>query len=461
MVAEDPQGVSTHELVAFLGEGADDAKALAPDPERAPQVAPGKQADHPFAVHYQGPWETPFDGTCVAVRLHARALASTGVPVLLQSFTNTVINEHGYAEPAHGNISSEVLDEVGDLRYTSAATLIPRIKHMVIRDAAHLSTAIVPRYVSQDGFADPKMALQVRQGLYATTIAYTVWERDRVESAIARQLSRCGQVWVPCTQNAEMLMRSGVPEDQVHVVPHPFDPAANICKLTRRKPIADRRFYAIGGWEPRKGFDRLMLAFLLAFKPSDNVKLTIKYTGGKWDNYPSPEQWLKHCLTDEDVVRNGWTMQGLIGRLDMWEGRVSRNEILKLHFDNNIYVSSGHGEAWCLPAFDAKCAGNALVHVPYGGTADFADRDDVRVPFELGPVHSSYHWEPDAQWANYETLALRDALRKAESPAKFGASARFEETFNMRAVGARMLTLALQVAGTVPKAAEYLKGQAT
>jgi len=447
------------ELQGFNVRGEDKAAlaaALAPD-EKAPQVAPGKMADHPFAIHYQGPWETLFDGTCVAVRRHARALASTGVPMLLQSFTNTVINQHGLAEPSQGSVTQLVMDEVGALTKTSASQLVPRIKHLVVRDAAHLTTAIIPRYVTMDAFTDPKQAIEARQALFKSTIMYTVWERDRVSEDISRQLSRCGQVWVPCSHNARMLMESGVPEDMVHVVPHPYDPEADICKLVRRSPIRGKRFYTIGGWEPRKGFDLLLHAFLKAFSPGSDAHLTIKYNGGKWDNYPTPEQAVNNALSTEWATNNGWTMQNLVPHLHMWEGREPQHKILKLHFDNNIYVSPGHGEAWCLPAFDAKCAGNRVIHVPYGGTEDFCGGDDLGVRYELGEIHSSYNWEPGAQWANYHVFDLATAMMNADPPTEFCRTDEFEQRFNMKSVGEQMLELALDVARVIPKAHEYLK----
>lgn len=442
------------------GEGeATLAQALKPD-DAAPQVAPGEAAKHPFAILYQGPWETLFDGTCVAVRRHARALSSTGVPVLLQSFTNMVINDHGMAEPSQGSIKQGVLDEVFSLTKTSAAKLIPRIKHMVVRDASHLTTAIIPRYVTMDAFSCPKEAIEARQGLFASTIMYTVWERDRIGQDIARQLSRCGQIWVPCEQNARMLVDSGVPDEKVFVVPHPFDPDADICKLVRRPSVKSKRFYAIGGWEPRKGFDLLLHAFVKAFCPGDDVHLTIKYNGGKWDNYPTPEEAVQNALSTEWAAEHGWSMNTLANHLHMWEGREPADKILKLHFDNNIYVSPGHGEAWCLPAFDAKCAGNRMVHVAYGGTAEFCDCSDVGVKFELGEVHPSYSWEPGAQWANYHVFDLATAMRKVEAPRCYARSPDFEDKFNMKVVGQEMLRLALQVAKTVPKAHDYLREQA-
>jgi len=74
------------------------------------EFAPGgKPAAHRFAVMYQGEYETPWDGTAVAVRLHARALAAVGIPVFLKSFTGSVIDEHGGVGSVHiGGLPADV-----------------------------------------------------------------------------------------------------------------------------------------------------------------------------------------------------------------------------------------------------------------------------------------------------------------------------------------------------------------
>jgi len=406
------------------------------------QFTDGHAAGNQFAVRYQGAWETPWDGTCTAVRLHARAIAKAGLPVLLESFHRTQINQQGFPEPAHGNIADSVAQEVGHLVRTEAGTLVPTIKHLVVRDADHLRMTIMPRSVAMDTVSDPEALVQLRQSVYASTILFTVWERDRVDKGIVTQLSRCGQVWVPCLQNASMLVESGVPAGLIAVTPHPYDPDSPLCKLTNRQPIRERRFYSISGaWQPRKGYHELLGAFLRAFKPDDAVRLTLKYNPSEWEDYPSPQQSLQHWLADDRVVLNGWDMTNLVGKLQMIEGRLKPSEITKLHFDNNIYVSSSHGEAWCLPAFDAKVAGNRLVHVPYGGTADFDDPQDERVTYGLAPAHPSYNWEPDAKWADYRMEELMLALQRARPPERYERSERFESAFSLEACGVQMVSL--------------------
>jgi glycosyltransferase involved in cell wall biosynthesis len=420
--------------------------------------ASGTAAEHAFGVLYQGEHETLWDGTGVAVRLHARALASTGLPLLLKSFSNVVINENGIAEPLHVvGLDPKLQEQVGALRNSSIATLVPLIKHLVVRDADHLRNVIYPKGVVA---ADMDQLMQMRESVARATILYTVWEREKIDPAIAKHLARVAECWVPCEDNAAMLRRAGV--QRVHVVPHPYDPADPLCTFrATRRPLAQRRFYSIGAWQPRKGYDRLLGAFLLAFRPGDDVHLTLKISGGQWPSYEPPEAALGRWLQDKRVVQRGWTYDSLQGYLRVATARLPQPVIQRMHYENNIYVSSSHGEAWCLPAFDAKLAGNRLVHVPFGGTKDFAGPGDVAVPMRPGPVHPSYRWEADATWADYEVEELAAALQTAEAPTTYELPPGFEQRFQLGHVGQQMAerVLAVVTATQIRLAEAYLRSQ--
>lgn len=404
-------------------------------------AADTKAAAHAHGILYQGEFETPGDGTARAVRAHARALAATGALVLLKSFSNVVVNRFGVAEPVHAvGMPQEVTDEVGHLLNTDIATCRPLIKHAVIRSPEHLRQLLIPRGVIPQDVDDMAQHIALRQQILDNTIVYSVWERDRVAAAIGKQLAEVRQCWVPCEQNAHMLVSAGVPEEKVHVVPHPYDDSDKIGLLTQRPAGAHngwKRFYSIGRWEPRKGFQELVAAFVSAYSPGDKATLTIKYSGsGNWPDCLTPEQTLQLAL---DLGRHrGWTADNIGSHVKLVGERLKHSQIVGLHMQNHIYVSASHGEAWGLPAFDAKRAGNRLVYIPWGGTVDFAEPDDVQVPFMMSDAHQSYRWEHGAQWASSSIEALAEALAQATPPASFAAPSDFESRFSMAAVGARM-----------------------
>ncbi len=410
-----------------------------PDEQRARHVAqnyftPSERAKHPLGVLYQGEFETAADGTARAVRLHARALAATGIPLLLRSISGVVVTD-GVAEPVFlAGMPAEVEAEVGHLLNTDIASFRPVIKHVVIRSADHLRQLLVPRGAVPKNQNDTAQQLAMRDVLYGNSIVYSVWERDRIDAAIIKHLARVKQCWVPCNQNAQLLIKSGVPEGRVHVVPHPYDEQDKSFDVHRRRIPAmfkgQRRFYSIGRWEPRKNFAQLTEAFMVAHLESD-ATLTIKYSGnGNWPGYPTVDQ-----------VRARTTALGFGERIKLIGGTIDRSQILRLHFENNIYVSASHGEAWALPAFDAKLAGNRLVYVPWGGVCDFATDDDMPVPHTMGAADASYRWEHGAQWATCTDFDLAEALHRVSVPEKYELPAKFEGRFGMHAVGQKMRIL--------------------
>jgi hypothetical protein len=391
----------------------------------------GSSADHEWGVQYQGPFEALDDGASRAVRLHARALAGAGMPVLLQSFTNT------FRGPDGAVIGAEATDpvvkaETHALRHASIKELRVRVKHIVVHSAEQLRASIIPNSIAIE--QNLERAMELREMLYRTTVVYSVWERTTIDDAVAAILRRVGECWVPCEQNKRLLEHHGI--ERVTVVPHPWEKTSPLARLIERAPHRVPLFYAIGLWQPRKGFHELLGAFLGAFQPGA-AHLTIKHRATRFPGYPEPRESVTHWLAQPEVQKNGWTAENVGRGLWLPGAHWSNDEVTRLHFDSNIYVSSSRGEAFNFGAFDAKVSGNRMVHIPFGGTADFASPGDIAVAYELEPVPSEYQWEPEAKWASVSVGALSEALRRAAPPEAFvrdwGA-----ERFEMQAVGKLM-----------------------
>jgi len=417
-----------------------------------PYFAPGSEAENARGVLYQGEYQNEADGTGVAVRLHARALADQGVPLLLKPFSRLVLTPKGVYEPMHVvGIPESVRKEIGDtgkgdgLANTSISKCFPTIKHFVAHKAENISKRLMRGAV---GSLDrPDIVMKARKAIYSGTVFFSVWERDRIDGAMVRELNRMGDNWVPCEQNAEMLRSCGV--KNVAVIPHPFDPKNPLCKLTLRKKGSTRRFYNIGRWEPRKNQKALLWAFFGSRSPGCSDHLTLKFHGS-WEGYQTPDE-----ILDDICEGTSWTREEMAKSLTLIDKQLRVDQILKLHYENNIYVAPSSGEAWCLPAFEAKVAGNTVIHTPYGGTADFCDDSDIALEFEMVDVPASYGWTPGSQWARPLPSFLAKALNEVKIP-EHSRSKEFEEKFNMEHVGALMHSRLREMFGHL-EPGEYLK----
>ncbi len=404
-----------------------------------PYAAPtGEQALLPAGVIYSADWKKFADGMARHARAQVSALAGAGVPVVLQSISS----EGMFLD---SDVRPEVRAEVGHLAALTLGRALVAIRQAVFHNADFTRNVVIPN--------GGRLATEAHEdAIYASTILYTSLERDAVAPVLVDIFRRCAEVWVPCHHNAHALINSGMPEYKVQVIPFPYDPASQVCRIpaprgSERVPEG-KRFYSIGKWEPRKDHATLLRAFLCAYGPKDKASLTLKVHGwGEWDGYPNIEQALRMCGEDARVRANGWTDENLRKRVRVLVDKVSDEEIVELHRQNNIYVSASHGEAWDIPAFEAKCAGNALVHVGYGGSADYAaasDRGDVWIPHRMGPVPKVYGWE-DSRWAEYWFEDLVQALKRAAPPRRRVHPRDFNNRFSSHAVGEKMAERILRV----------------
>lgn len=427
-------------------------------------VAPGEPALLPWGVIYQADWRRMHDGMARHARAAARALSEAGVPVRL----STISDEN---MPLDDEAGVEVWRDAGHLARTTISSAPVAIRHLVIHNPDILKAIICPAGARLAGF-------EAERKVYESTIVYTSWERSTVSESIVKLLNRCAETWVPCEANVKAFHEAGV--KRVRLIPFPYDPndGFRIERITRPDVEDDdwklwlsegrkmrttsrvvyektwwlseprgedvrmpqgRRFYNIGKWEPRKNQHALLGAFLTAFSPKEKASLYIKTSSwGKWDGYPTPQESVAAWLSEGAVRDKGWTEETFGRRVWIVDKRFRDDQIVEIHKRNNIYVSAAHSEGWDLPAFDARCAGNRLVYTPYGGPEDFAGAEDVRVPYEMVPVHPGYRWEPEAKWGSYGVEALADALRRAQPAKSRVHPPDFYVRFGSAHVGARM-----------------------
>jgi glycosyltransferase involved in cell wall biosynthesis len=409
--------------------------------------APSFPAHLERGILYQCPWRIPMDGTGRHCRVLAKALAAAGVAVQ--------IDDSG---PRSLQFSSDLPHDARAIEYLTHTNFQRTelvIKHAVLVDAERLRQQLLP---VSTGFVDES----VIQPMLDRTILYVPLERNHVEPAVVALLNRIAQVWVPCESNATALIASGVDSSKVKIIPYCYDPHEEHVEsrkgddgkeTTHRFPSVSsipmpfghedvpdgRRFYTIGRWESRKNQHRLIGAFLQAFKPKDRASLLVRSSSPfKNRNYPTPEESVAYWLENEVIQKRGWTIDSFNRHVRIMQKKLPESDIVEIHRKNNIYVSSGRGEGWDIPAFEAKLAGNKMIYTDWGGPRDFACDGDVALPFSWAPCDPEYNWDPASQWAEIQTEALIEALRTTQPPKARWQDRSLHAKFNLQAVGDRM-----------------------
>jgi len=282
-------------------------------------------------------FHTPFtrvdDGWSIAARRYARAMHEAGLDVRLVSFDETVTE-----------LDQQVVAEVGPcLKYADRWDL-----HLLSTAITHVRHASAS--VSTLGYDSAPSAMHV------------VFERLRIEPAMAEVLNNLTGVWAQCSSNRDALVKAHVRDVELIGMPW-FD---DDPLLALPKPERCDRFLYVGRVEFRKSPERLVRAFSRAFKPGE-ASLTIKlsrYTG----------------LSSVDQIREFDGAVAADPNVTVFQSELSREQMLRLYAEHDVYCSASRGEGWDLPAYHMKLAGRRLAITDSGGPRDFVGEGDTLVP---------------------------------------------------------------------------------
>jgi len=405
----------------------DGGTAFFADPARGGHI-------EPYGIVFESSWSNASDSFGQVARRTIRSIVEAGMPVSVKMDTSRGISVGADYDP-------EVLSELGctinheaiQSRAEKAAlrgesppntpiynldgplgTSLRRILvsvHHMMPVHYYLRKAVQTESVK---FSRSKERQEVAR-LLKYKILMTAVETDRIAEVDAREVSKFGQVWVPCPDNAKALVRSGVDESIVRVVPHPILPAheARLRSSKRRNKGADEpyTFYNIGKWEPRKNQTTLILAFLRGFKPDEHVRLVLKTSRfARWEGYPeTAADALQAALQDPGVRAMGWTGENVANRVILNTSTLPGDEIIRLHGIGDCYVTATHGEGWDMPLFDAMVAGSHLISTRGGGASFYAEDLADLIPCETEVAHRGYNLG-HARWLKVDGHRVQEAM---------------------------------------------------
>lgn len=223
----------------------------------------------------------------------------------------------------------------------------------------------------------------------------------------------------------DKLLKKKFNNDNVAVIGHSVDTNRYLHHYTAKDfgvPANYVKFYTVAEISRRKNLYGLLLAYFLAFNNYDNVALIIKtHVPGR--SQQEGASAVKALIDSVKADIRKYRDNSLYPKVIFTTGFVSDDEINVLHASCDIFVTTSHGEAWCLPAVDALGFGNHVVAPNFGSFVDYLAGDSnlgTLVNGKLAPVlgqdfraRGLYNY--DEMWYNVDILDTVRALRQARA----------------------------------------------
>jgi len=251
------------------------------------------------------------------------------------------------------------------------------------------------------------------------------WEYGAVPQVWVNQInSNVDELWVPSKFVQGVMVRSGLREERVRVIPNGIDPDLFTPKGGRARPQAVRQFLFlfVGGVIRRKGIDLLLKAYRDAFEPGDDVTLLVTALGS--------QAAYQHNSLHEQVVSAAWNAS--FPHVELLTGELDDSTLANLYRGCDAFVLPYRAEGFCMPALEAMACGKPVITTAEGPSQDFCSPAteylvpaiECQVPEDppaFGPLAGEFTWfEPDP-------VALAGALRRVyqdrQEAARRGAAA--------------------------------------
>jgi len=210
------------------------------------------------------------------------------------------------------------------------------------------------------------------------TVTFVVTEfglaTDRYPLGFADEYaSRGGKIHTPSQWSKQRLLRNGVPESIIHVVPHAADEEyfypldAQSIALNRQNMGLDEDdvvLLNVGTHHWNKGLDVLIKSFALARQHNKRLKLVLK------------DQRSTYLMDSESYVRQilnemGLSDADLMPSIRLISGHLNLAQLNLLYNAADAYVTPYRAEGFNLPALEAQSCGTPVVATRGGATDDF------------------------------------------------------------------------------------------
>lgn len=256
-------------------------------------------------------------------------------------------------------------------------------------------------------------------------IALCVFEQRNLghSSYIKQVFSRMDQVLVPSIIEKHELELAGI--NQTKNISQPIN-VNEIFDFVNNREKSDPlklktkyqnhiKFYFVGSFIARKNIMNLIVAFNNEFQRNEKALLVIKTDAMSQQQREMVSKNIQEAMSNMKYHRH------LKDNIIILSNRLSRSDLLSLHYNCDSFVCASKGEAFCRPLAESIAFGNYPVAVDGTGAAELID---LSVGGQIIPSHLDYV-EPNPgnksldhdceleQWCETTVYDIRKSLRKA------------------------------------------------
>ena len=281
------------------------------------------------------------------------------------------------------------------------------------------------------------------------------WEFGNIPEEWVKKINEgIMEVWVYSNYNKECYVKSGVPENKIHVIPLGIDPAiynpqVQPMELNTMKTF---KFLFVGGTIDRKGIDVLLDAYCEIFTNDDDVSLVIKDFGV--NSFYKKQNMAKNIKT---IIKDNTKPEILYLNKEDY----TAHEMAGIYTSCDCFVFPYRGEGFGLPVAEAMACGLPVIVTDKGSCMDFCNEDNsYLIKSEIVTINKIMDAK-ESYWANPDKESLKNLMKYAynhrqEAKNKGEAASRFIRTnFTWEKTAKKVYERILFLKGTTQNTAKY------
>lgn len=201
------------------------------------------------------------------------------------------------------------------------------------------------------------------------------------------------ELWVPSRFVKIIYIQNGIHPNKIRIIPEPINidiynknvkPYKTLPSKNRKKKLIKItkktfRFLSVFKWEPRKGYDILLKAFLKEFKKTDDVQLYLQtYAYELSDDLSRNFENLQLKLNEtiDEIINNDnnlnkeYILKYMYPKIEIMTKQRTMKQLASLYKTVNCLISSSHGEGFGLPVMEAMAVGTPVIVTKWSGLRD-------------------------------------------------------------------------------------------